>query len=355
MRSTPGAATPGAIPRLYKISVEPVAGATTFLRDGTELVRYLPLDSGNVYEYGATTTVRSRVSHTSAPGLKEVLWGEGGAIILARFLSAETDDLRTYHARVFPVNPDAAPGEAVGELYGQFLDDDIRDIAVSPDAKQFFYFLPSDEVSTGVLANFAETDKKTAVKTLLFPSADWRPVWPEKNTLVLTTRPSASAEGFSYAFTIATGGLKKLVGGVFGLVTLPSRDLSSLLYSRGGKDRADLFVLDTKTAVAKTLPVGTLAEKCVWSEKQRNTVYCAVPELIPRGEYPDDWYQGTVSFSDALWVINTETLVPKRLSLPRTEVGETVDAINLLLSKDGSFLFFINKNDSSLWSLQVSI
>src|SRR3989344_8184170 len=127
------------LPALWKISAEPVVSATTFLRDGTEYVRYILLDTGNVYEYGATTTVKTRVTNTTAPGLKEVFWGVGVESLIARYLN-ESNALKTYRVQVLA--PDeggtAVPGESSGRLVGIFLADDIDEIAVSPDKTQYF-------------------------------------------------------------------------------------------------------------------------------------------------------------------------------------------------------------------------
>ena len=48
--ASPATATKaGGLPKLYKISAEPVSGAVSFTRDVTEYVRYALLDSGHIY------------------------------------------------------------------------------------------------------------------------------------------------------------------------------------------------------------------------------------------------------------------------------------------------------------------
>ena len=166
--------------------------------------------------------------------------------------------------------------------------------------------------------------------------------------------PAREVDGFAYTLDAITGALQKLIGGVKGLTTRPSADMTSVLYSRGLQNRVDAFLLNVKTGATENFPVATLSEKCAWGKKAPKVVYCGVPESLPQGAFPDDWYQGRVSFSDALWRIDTETNTPERLSFPEIDIKESIDAIEPFLSTDDGFLFFINKKDSSLWSLRIT-
>jgi hypothetical protein len=83
-------------------------------------------------------------------------------------------------------------------------------------------------------------------------------------------------------------------------------------------------------------------------------LYCGVPQTAPSGSLPDGWYQGVVSFSDDMWMINTQTGVTTLLVSPLKVAGEEIDATKLLLSPDESFLLFVNKKDSAPWSLKLT-
>ena len=65
------------------------------------------------------------------------------------------------------------------------------------------------------------------------------------------------------------------------------------------------------------------------------------------------WYQGITSFSDSVWMIDIETQTVKVLADPVNIAGEEIDLIKPVLSQDENYLFFINKKDSSLWSLRL--
>ena len=95
--------------------------------------------------------------------------------------------------------------------------------------------------------------------------------------------------------------------------------------------------------------ITTLPEKCVFSKTDENKIYCAVPISMPSAKYPDEWYQGLISFSDNLWQINVNTGIAKIIFYK-----SDFDITNLFTDKNENYLFFTNKKDSTLWSLQIS-
>ena len=83
-------------------------------------------------------------------------------------------------------------------------------------------------------------------------------------------------------------------------------------------------------------------------------VLCAVPSSLPSGEYPDDWYQGLVGFSDDIWKIDTATGSVSELFSLKNYTTESIDAVRLFTDPTEAFLFFINKRDGALWALKLA-
>ena len=138
------------------------------------------------------------------------------------------------------------------------------------------------------------------------------------------------------------------------MTTLVSPDLTEALIGTSG-DGSNIY-LDSnliKNNTTINLSLQTLPEKCVWSHTEKSTVYCAVPETIPEGIYPDNWYQGLVTFTDNLWKINTSTGISKVVVLFDRGYNKSFDAINLQLSSDDSYLTFTNKSDLILWGYRL--
>ncbi len=103
------------------------------------------------------------------------------------------------------------------------------------------------------------------------------------------------------------------------------------------------------------LPISLLPEKCVDDPHATSTLYCAAPFQMQPAMYPDAWYKGTLALSDALWKIdiaNTEaTLISNFLS----ESGREIDVLKIGADSSGKYLYFINKNDDTLWLYDLTL
>jgi hypothetical protein len=75
---------------------------------------------------------------------------------------------------------------------------------------------------------------------------------------------------------------------------------------------------------------------------------------LRRATYPDDWYKGTVSFVDKIWQVSATTGEVHLISSIVDTSDRIIDAFNLGLDEKDRFLIFMNKNDLSLWSLDLT-
>jgi len=96
-----------------------------------------------------------------------------------------------------------------------------------------------------------------------------------------------------------------------------------------------------------------LPEKCVWLSNLKNVI-CGIPIDAPTAEYPDEWYQGIVSFSDNIYKMNLNNKTKDLLVSPKDFSGKSIDVIKPALGPNEKYLFFINKKDLSLWSLDLN-
>ena len=94
-----------------------------------------------------------------------------------------------------------------------------------------------------------------------------------------------------------------------------------------------------------------LLEKCVWSRKNLTIFFCAISSSVGPNE-PESWYQGITHFSDQIWRFDSENPFTDLLADPK-DFNVSIDATNLELSPNEDYLFFINKDDLSLWALKL--
>jgi hypothetical protein len=334
--------------RFYQITDFAVAGAGFFEysrptinpednKEKTEIVpalRYVERVTGHVYQMLLDTKDITKISNSTIPGVYEVILDKLANTFIYRYLSTDNKTITSFMA-------------SLGDTKGEFLPSDIIEISLSPDKNKSFYLIKNSNGVVGFTLSFGD-NKKTQIFTSSFD--EWLSQWVTDQKIYLTTKPSWSVSGSLFSLDINSGTLTKLFGGVDGLTTLANKDGSQVLYGASLETGPKLWLLNVKDHTTKDLNTYGLPEKCVWGS-DNIYVYCAVPNTVVGTQYPDYWYQGLTSFDDYFVKINTQTAQRTTLANSKDEIP--VDAIKMFLDKNESKLFFINKKDSYLWSLDL--
>jgi hypothetical protein len=338
------------VPKLRKISENPVSGLAASTTASTSLVRFMDRGTGHVYEANDLSPNVVRISNTTLPKIYESYWNGNGTASVLRYLKDDTDITTNFYAELRKTS--SSTSLVPFEIKGKFLSPDIKEVAVSPAGSKIFTWNIEGGRGVGYISNFNE-DLKT--KILDIPLNQVNIDWPETNTITITTKGSGISNGFIYAVDVKTGVMKKLLNTLTrGLSARVSRDASKIIYSVTSGSSILTSLTNLKDNTAQEVVFRTLADKCVWSNLRKNEVYCAVPTEIPDALYPDAWYRGSVSFVDQIWYLDTETGEVHLIANPLSLANELVDATNLTLDNKDNFLYFINKRDLSLWALDLN-
>lgn len=334
--------------RFTKLTDFAISGATFFedtrtvpsLEPGvepiTEIVpslRYVERATGHVYQTYLDTKITGKISNSTIPSVYEIIFDSRANSVIYRYISEDDKSITSFLATL--------GGKS------NFLNTNILAISLSPDKSKFFSIIKSASGVIGTTKSFDET-KTSQVFTSAF--SEWTPQWATEQSIYLTTKPSYLVEGSIFSLNIANGTLSKIFGGVSGLTTLASNDGANILYGATLNSGPRLNIFNIKNRTSVDLDKYGLPEKCVWSLDNVN-IYCAVPNTIVGIQYPDSWYQGLVSFDDYFIKINTLTKETSTLANSKNETP--IDGTQLFLNKDESKLFFINKKDGTLWSLDL--
>lgn len=311
-----------------------------------ERIRWIERATGNVFDTTAANMDVSRISNTTITKLQEAFFTNKGNSLILRDVFGDTDIIRTRFASLSFETPTSTEQS----LKTTDLPVNITQIAVSPDKTKTLSIMASG--ARGILSN---ADGSGKVGVFDNPFKEWLVQWPNINGIILTTKPSGSVKGYAYLLNPNTKSFSRILGDIEGLTTLASPDLSKVLYSKSANGSMELFVYNTKTSASSDLFVRTLPEKCVWSTniKEKNIVYCGIPQDMIFSTYPDIWYQGLITFSDSVWSINTDTGEQHRIVYPPEEIGSIIDITNPYINPGGRYLIFQNKTDLSLWGLQL--
>lgn len=322
--------------------VTPKAPATEFITN----IRYVEKSTGNIYQSDAKIINEIKYTNTIIPKIHEAFFGNNTQNVVFRYLN----NLNKIQTFLGSISKEILGGDSttISEVNGTFLPEGIGEVAISPDQKKIFYIYNQGENTTGFVSLISGESKNQVFNSSF---NEWLVSWPSDNTITLTTKPSFNSPGYMYKLDINKKILTKVLGGISGLTTLTSPTDTQVLYSNSKNNSIDLYVYEKDTGNSNQLGAKTLPEKCVWV-KSGLAIYCSVPKFIQDGEYPDDWYQGSVSFSDDLWKIDTITMTGQKI-LDFEEGGESIDGINLKLDTEEKFLFLMNKKDSSLWRVEL--
>ncbi len=375
----PGSDT--ALPRLYELHKLPVAGAgfietfaeITEIKKKKKVVvgkvvasittRYLERGFGYIFETPLSTYAESRIVNETRPSISEALWGNNGKSVVIRFiddksggiirthiLNINTSTISLAQSTSTPSTESASSGFLTTEEVS--LPYYIPFMSPSEDgADKIFYLENGVNAAEGSVSTF-----KGYVVSKIFNSSftEWLPQFPNQNLVTLTTKPSAAVPGHLFFVDPKTKAATKILGEIKGLTTLTSHDMRFVLFSETKGGLPALSVYNTGTREGRPLSFKTLPEKCAWGKQNLSVVYCAVPHNLPPGDYPDQWYQGVIAFSDDLWEINALTLGTKKIMSPSDFGAPFLDITNPVLSSNDVYLLFINKLSGTPWVYRIA-
>ena len=340
---TSSASTPTAVSsRLVKISAGPVvpggvvvskratASSTTETR-----VSYIERQSGNVYSYSVNTRTNTRTGNRTIPGIQSATWFPNASSTLVKYLSGA--DFLTINSYALPANGSA----------GFFLQQNLSDVAVSEDG-----ILTLSSGVNGSVASLSRIDGTRPSELFTTPLSSLRVSFAGKKQYLIFTKPSAKLAGSAFLVD-GTGRFSRIAGPLNGLVAKSSPSGKWVLVSHTSNGVIQMSLINTATAESIILPIATIADKCVWASND-SAIYCGVP-ISPSTNfnYPDDWYQGAVSFSDRIWRIDVAGRYAQFVLDFSKESGEVLDATALAIDQLNTTLVFVNKKDSYLWSYSL--
>jgi hypothetical protein len=320
------------IPKLRRISQNPTAGATIFDTPTETLIRYTERATGHLFETSTTSITQKRIGNTTVPSIQKALWVEEGNAVILQYLN-EQEIIKSFYE---PIQQEGVGADGV------FLRNNLATVSVNKEGNKIFT-LTTD--GTGYLSN---PDGGGESRVFSSPLTGWLAQWSGSNVL-LKNKPTNNVDGFLFNLNTKTGTLSKLFS-IKGLSALQNDDASQTLFSTSDLSGTTLYVYNNEKELLSQVPFRTLADKCVWTNT--TTIYCASPYETPDALYPDAWLQGTVSFSDDLWMFDTKTQTAKLVYNLEAE-GRHFDMTHLMVNKAENTLIFIDKKSLMLWSIRL--
>lgn len=336
---------PSALQLVYSL---PVAGAGVIYGTSSLAgVYFLDRSAGHLYRASQTGEPTRLTNKTIPLVYRFVVGGEKNRI---NFVASYLKDNQVQNYLAFSTSTNSTSTDL--ELTGSFLSSNINQIIPSPQGDKI---LTVEKSQTGALFTINAWSGSNPQIIFRSPISDWVAEWPNTKTVILTTKASADVPGYVYALNLTDSSLTKIIGPIPGLAVKTSPLGDKLFYS--GLNSAGSLVsgiYNLKTTTFTRLPLTTLANKCIWSRDDIN-LYCGISETLPTGTLPDDWYKGKIQFSDNLWRINAETYQTELLFNTKANNWPGLDAQPLLLNNNGDQLYLINRLNSYLLALDLSL
>jgi hypothetical protein len=322
-----------------------ITPAQTRLVGTVQTIQFVERATGHIYETATSSLTLSKLSNTTIPKIYEAMFISKDSLLL-RGLYESTDIVSTRLANLQLATPTSTEKVLVTKEQSR----DMLQVALSPTKNK----LLSLQKNSPIL-RISNVDGSSPVTLFDSEFNEWLISWPIERFITLTTKASAFVEGYMYTINTTSRDMQKVIGDKLGLTTLMSPDGKKVLYSESSSGSTYLYTYDLQTKNSRPLFFRTFAEKCIWSNKNADIVFCAVPRNIALGDYPDVWYLGLTSFTDSIWRINIKTGQTNLVAHLDELGGEDIDVVNPQLNSDDSYLTFNNKKDLSLWGLQLTL
>jgi len=325
----------GPKPTLRQLYNLPTAG---FIKKRSSAIRFVDRATGHVFEKELPNGTATRVDQTTVPKVSSATFLEDGDVVIRQYTS-DDDSLISVLSDL--------KSEEVQSIQ---LPTELLSLVASPSGKEFARIENTFNGSRVVVSNVEDEVEREVLNSSL---RGWNLQW-ENDLLLLTQKASHNLPGSSYIIDVDSSIKKLAIQQLSGLITNLSPDGSQILYTNTSNEGLPLLaVQNLDTGISTDLNISGLADKCVW-HPYKPSVYCALPNEFAKGVYPDDWYQSKVIFADSVWEINTKTAVVRHIISPENSEGISLDIIKLVMDKNGSIIFFVNKTDQTLWSLQLT-
>ena len=321
------------LPNIEMVYSSPVGGYTVLGSGASTTVRVVDRATGHIIDIDTRTKEQVRISNTTLPGIIEAIWFNEGKGVIMRYLRESSDVIET-----LVISNLSTTG---GETAGTYLEENISSIKPISNT-EMAYIVPS---GFGSNIKVYDTQKNTSAQVYNSTLQEIMVVGGNRNNIFVQTKASYASPGYLYAVSRKNNSITKVLNGINGFNVLLSPDTSTILATTGG-DSPFSYIYDQNLGTTNVVDVNTVSSKCVFARKTTE-VHCGVPTRFP-DNMPDSWYMGLTPRADQIWEISSEGNLTFVTGL------QNIDVIKPQLSEDDGQLFFVNKNNGSVWVVRLT-
>lgn len=249
--------------------------------------------------------------------------------------------------------------------------DNIKNVTTSQDNTRLAYIVQKNKKTSGKDDTYTDwylmEDVNDSYGRRVYSSefSSWKLILSNIGDLFAETTDTAFENNSLYKLNInknTLGSLSQIFGNHNGMSFLiENNSLISSIFTGSGIKLYKNINFDNKVFSdndLSPLSFSTLANKCVQNNSSGDQILiCSVPKEIINYDsgLPDAWYQGMTSWEDDLYIVSADYPNGALLFDIKNDgqVEDIIDAKSLNINSYKSHLGFINKNDGSLWTLNI--
>jgi len=312
------------------IGYREVAGSSS---TSQPVLYYAEAGTGHIYTIDLTTGVEARRSGTTIIEAADAAFNNDGTTV------------------VFQSGYGRLPKTILGVLA---TSSDTLSTSELPESIDQFTIVGSSTllyITTGNTAMGKTTDLRTRTSRTLFtvPFREAAVSWGStaNDTHIIYPKPSYLLPGAVYS-TVG-GALKRLPLSGYGLSAFKFGNTVAASMIEEGTYTSVFY--DIKNDLVFPSSITFLPEKCSGGQLATQYLWCMSFNETPAFGFPDTWHRGEVGLQDLLHEL---TFSPSSSSLTQlsnlsTESGRAVDAVDVMVGPSSRYVYFINRNDSTLW------
>lgn len=320
---------------LRQLTTKRVIGYTEVVTASSTLVYFVEGGTGHVYTIDPMIeNSENRVSNITIPMATQATISADGTRIAIRS-GNQTGSSLTILIRN-------------GELFDTYnLEEPVRDFTLSTNGDLLY----TTAGESGLSGYIFDIDTRTTRALFEIPFREATIVWGGTAEGLHYVYPKASRYLEGYLYAVKDGRFSRLPASGFGLTAQDGGEYA--IYSKLNNGSYESLVLNIESGKSDVLPGSFIPEKCTFSG---TATYCAAGGAIEKNyDFPDNWYRGEISFADAIWEISTDGLWTNMVVDTFKTTNRELDIISLTAGTQGKLLYFINKNDHSLWAYEFEV
>ncbi len=327
-------------PRLRQLTTKPVAGYVEVYSTSSEpyFIRYVEAGLGHIYEINMETGEEVRISNTTIPQANKAEFSSSGANVAIQ-------------ADVTARNTITVGTITDGEFSGQTLSTSVTDFTFS-DNDELYY----SEVATGGTDTLGKALNLTANTTRNLFTIPFRIAsigWAKDGRTSHYTYTKPAPRLFGYIYSISNGTILRepITGNGLNIIA----NDKYIVYTRREGEQNATYSYNRNTGAITELAVTMIPEKCTIPDQElpENILYCAFEMGFYDYKFIDEWYKGIRSFSDVVWKIDLDTGNAQNI-LPKNSSSQAIDIQSIQYSNETMTLYFINKNNKTLWAYDLT-